>query len=160
MGQQLEFRRQREHHRSVEARDAIELPVGRHQRSVDLIAGAGNIQPPAVDFLAVLDIQAVSLAKEITKVLRSDAYKPMEPRGGVMDGSRISAGQIAEVAKWPSREEQISLLVGQILGPGARLAAQLAGPGGALVSQIKQKAEGEDEAAAGQAESATEGAAS
>ena len=96
----------------------------------------------------------VSLAKEVTRLVWSETYKPLEPRGGVMDGSRMTAGQIAEVAKWPSREEQISLLVGQILGPGARLASQLCGPGGALASQIKQKSEGEEEAAEAPAVSA------
>lgn len=87
----------------------------------------------------------VSLAKEVTRLIRSDAFKPLEPRGGVMDGSRISAAQIAEVAKWPSRQEQISLVLGQIMGPGGRVAAQLCGPGGALASQIKQKGEGAEE---------------
>ena len=91
----------------------------------------------------------VSLAKEVTRLIRSDAFKPLEPRGGVMDGSRLSAAQIAEVAKWPSRQEQISMVVGQILGPGGRVAGQICGPGGALASQIKQKGEGEEEGAEG-----------
>ncbi len=43
----------------------------------------------------------------------------------------------------PSREEQISLLVGQILSPGANLVGALLGPGGKLASQIKQKGEEE-----------------
>jgi large subunit ribosomal protein L10 len=88
----------------------------------------------------------VSLAKEITKLLKDANYKEMQARGGVMEGSRLSPEQVAEVAKWPSREEQIAILVGQILGPGARLASQLCGPGGALASQIKQKGEGEEAA--------------
>jgi ribosomal protein L10 len=64
-----------------------------------------------------------------------------------MDGETLSPDQVEEVSKWPTRAEQISMLVGQILGPGGQLAAQLAGPGGALASQIKQKAEeeGDDE---------------
>ena len=52
-----------------------------------------------------------------------------------------------QVSKWPSREEQLSILVGQILAPGASLSAQLARPRRQLASQIKKKGEGaEDEA--------------
>ena len=86
----------------------------------------------------------VSLAKEITKLIRSDKYKPLEARGGVMDGEQLSAPQVAAVSKWPSRTEQLSLLVGQILGPGARLASQLTAVGGALASQIEQKGKDDD----------------
>ena len=39
------------------------------------------------------------------------------------------------------RQEQLSLLVGQILSPGATLSAQLLSAGGKLASQIKKKSE-------------------
>jgi large subunit ribosomal protein L10 len=86
----------------------------------------------------------VSLAKTITKFAEDKNFAPLQTRGGVMDGARLTAAQVKEVSSWPSREEQLSLLVGQILGPGAKLAAQLLGPGGALASQIKQKSEGSE----------------
>ena len=70
----------------------------------------------------------VSLAKEVTRLIRSDAFKPLEPRGGVMDGSRLSAAQIAEVAKWPSRQEQISMVVGQFWAPAAAWQGRFAAP--------------------------------
>lgn len=90
----------------------------------------------------------VGLAKEITRLAADKDFAPFEARGGVMAGESLSAAQVVEVSKWPSREEQLSLLVGQILGPGATLAAQLIGPGGALASQIAQKAEETEEAGA------------
>jgi ribosomal protein L10 len=90
----------------------------------------------------------VSLAKEVTRLLQAKEYEKVAARGGVMDGSQLTAAQVTEVSKWPSRDEQISILVGQILGPGARLASQLAGPGGALASQIAEKAKGAEEAEA------------
>jgi ribosomal protein L10 len=96
----------------------------------------------------------VSLAKTITKFAEDKNFAPLQTRGGVMDGARLTAAQVKEVSSWPSREEQLSLLVGQILGPGAKLAAQLLGPGGALASQIKQKSEGEEKAEDGPAEPA------
>lgn len=87
----------------------------------------------------------VSLAKEVTKLNDDKDFAQFETRGGVMDGERLSAERVKEISKWPSRQEQLSLLVGQILGPGGQLAGAINGPGGTLVGQIKSKAE-EDEA--------------
>lgn len=83
----------------------------------------------------------VSLAKQITALAGEKQYQPFAARGGVMDGSRLSAEQVTAVSKWPSRQEQLSILLGQILSPGATLAAQLTGAGASLASQIKQKGE-------------------
>ena len=83
----------------------------------------------------------VSLAKEITKLVKNDKYAPFAARGGVMDGETLSAPQVEQVSKWPSRTEQLSILMGQILSPGAMLASQLNSVGGALASQIEQKGE-------------------
>jgi len=89
----------------------------------------------------------VSLAKEINKLAEDDKeFAQFEARGGVMEGEALTPEKVKEISKWPSRAEQLSLLVGQILGPGRTLAAQLIGPGGQLASQIKQKGESEGEA--------------
>jgi large subunit ribosomal protein L10 len=85
----------------------------------------------------------VSLAKEITRLASEKGYEKLIPKGGVMDGSKLSGDDVAKVSKWPSRTEQLSLLVGQILSPGAKLASQLLGPGGKLASQVKKKGEEE-----------------
>ena len=86
----------------------------------------------------------VSLAKEVTRLNDdAEAYEKFATRGGVMDGETLSAERVKEISKWPSRTEQLSLLVGQILGPGAQLAAAIKGPGATLASQIKQKSEEE-----------------
>ena len=90
----------------------------------------------------------VSLAKVITKIAKNDKNAPFEAKGGVMDGERLTAAQVEAVSKWPSRTEQLSILLGQILSPGANLASQLNSIGGALASQIKQKSEGEEQAPA------------
>ncbi|MEI8372929.1 MAG: 50S ribosomal protein L10 [Planctomycetota bacterium] len=89
----------------------------------------------------------VALAKSITKILKSEKFPAFQPRGGVMDGEQISADQVAEVAKWPNRMEQLSLLLGQILSVGSRLNGQLIAVGGALASQIAERAKGDEEAA-------------
>ena len=85
----------------------------------------------------------VSLAKEVMRLAEQAEYEPFAPKGGVMDGEKLSKEDVAAVSKWPSREEQLSLLVGQILGPGANLSAQLLGPGSKLASQVKKKSEEE-----------------
>lgn len=90
----------------------------------------------------------VSLAKEITKLAKDEKNAPFTTRAGVMDGERLNAEQVEQVSKWPSRTEQLSILLGQILSPGANLVSQLNSVGGALASQIEQKAEGAEEEAA------------
>ena len=86
----------------------------------------------------------VSLVKEVEDLNQDEDFEEFETRGGVMDGEQLSPQRVAEISKWPSRAEQLSMLVGQILGPGSQLAAQLTGPGSALASQVKEKAGSED----------------
>ena len=88
----------------------------------------------------------ISLVKEVDRLHKDREYEQFEARGGVMDGEQLSADRIAEISKWPNRQEQLSLLSGQILAPGANLSAQLLGPGGALASQVQEKSEAEAEA--------------
>ena len=85
----------------------------------------------------------ISLAKEAARLEVDQGFEAFEARGGVMEGEQLTSERVREISKWPSREEQLSMLVGQILGPGRQLAGALNGPGGALASQIKQKSEEE-----------------
>lgn len=88
----------------------------------------------------------VSLAKEVVALAEDKGMAPFEARGGVVDGQRIGAAEVKDVSQWPSREEVLSKLVGQILGPGAQLAAILSGPGGTLAGQLKTIYEKEESA--------------
>ncbi|QDU30502.1 50S ribosomal protein L10 [Anatilimnocola aggregata] len=85
----------------------------------------------------------VSLAKEMAAIHKKPEFEKCLPRGGVMDGEKLSAEKMKEVAKWPNRVGQISLLLGQILSPGAKLLSQINQPGGALLSQVKKISEKE-----------------
>lgn len=87
----------------------------------------------------------VALAKELVKVTKDKSMKGFEIKGAVMDGEALDSAQAVDVSKWPTREEQISLLLGQIVGVGGKLSSQLIAMGGALASQISQLAEKEDE---------------
>ena len=83
----------------------------------------------------------ISLAKEVINIAEDKNFEPFSPKGGVMDGQPLAAEQVKAVSKWPSRLEQLSILSGQILSPGAKLSSQLIGVGGKLASQIKKKSE-------------------
>jgi large subunit ribosomal protein L10 len=90
----------------------------------------------------------VTLAKEIAKLVKNDKYPPFAARGAVIDGECLDAPQLEQVSKWPSRTEQLSILLGQILSPGAILLSQLNSVGGALASQIEQRGERGEEGTA------------
>lgn len=85
----------------------------------------------------------ISLAKEVISIADGKDFTHFAPKGGVMDGTKLTADEVKAVSKWPSRGEQLSLLMGQILSPGMTLSAQLLGPGRKLASQVKKKGEGE-----------------
>lgn len=86
----------------------------------------------------------VALVKEVVRLDKDAAkFDKFKAAGGVLDGERLDAERLAAVSKWPSREEQISILVGQILSPGASLVGAMLGPGAALASQVKKKSEEE-----------------
>ena len=80
----------------------------------------------------------VSLVKEVVDLDKAEEFKEFEARGGAMDGEQLTPARVKEISKWPSRAEQLSMLVGQIIGPGSQLAAQLKGPGSQLASQVKK----------------------
>jgi large subunit ribosomal protein L10 len=83
----------------------------------------------------------ITLVKEVTELDKDEKFSVFKTRGGVMDGERLTAEKVSEISKWPNRQEQLSLLVGQILGPGRQLAAQIIAPAGKLASQIEQAGE-------------------
>jgi len=83
----------------------------------------------------------VSVAKEVVRLAGDQQFAPFEARGGVIDGEAIDSTQVTAVSKWPSRPEQLSIVLGQILSPAATLAGQLTSPARTVAGQIKQRAE-------------------
>lgn len=86
----------------------------------------------------------VSLAKEVVKLTKDKATKGFEVKGAVMDGEALGAEQAVEVSKWPTREEQISIIMGQAISYGSKISSQLIAMGGAIASQIEKIAESEE----------------
>jgi ribosomal protein L10 len=83
----------------------------------------------------------VTLAKELVKLSKDRALQGFEIRGALLDGEALGAAQAVDVSMWPTREEQIAILLGQILGVGAKLSGQLIAFGGKIASQIEKIAE-------------------
>ena len=83
----------------------------------------------------------ITLVKEIVELDNDIEFEAFQTRSGIMDGEAVSRERLQEISKWPNRQEQLSILSGQILSPGANLSAQLRGPAGQLASQVKQKGE-------------------
>jgi ribosomal protein L10 len=86
----------------------------------------------------------VGLCKEIAALSKLKEFDKFELKGGVMDGEALTAAKVLEVSKWPNRQEQISLLVGQILSPGSNLVAQVKGPGSKIAGQVKKLIENKE----------------
>lgn len=86
----------------------------------------------------------VSLVKEVVALDKDPEFEAFKSRGGVMDGEQLSPDRVKEISRWPSRQEQISILAGQLTSPWTMLQSQMTAPGGLLASQIEQKAEEED----------------
>jgi ribosomal protein L10 len=83
----------------------------------------------------------VTLAKEVIDLVKDKQFKNFEARGGVLDGGQLTPDEVVQISKWPTREEQLGILVGQINSPGAKLSAQLTAVGAKLASQIKKIAD-------------------
>jgi ribosomal protein L10 len=83
----------------------------------------------------------VDLAKELDRLTGVKDFEGLECRGGALDGSRLEAADIKQVAKWPTRTEQLSILSGQISSLGSRLSGQILSAGSGLAGQIASRAE-------------------
>jgi ribosomal protein L10 len=96
----------------------------------------------------------VDLAKELDRLTGVKEFQGFECRGGALDGARLDTNDVKQVAKWPTRAEQLSLLSGQIISLASTLAGQIVSAGGTLAGQIASRVE-DLEKAGGDASSAS-----
>ena len=85
----------------------------------------------------------VSLSKEIASWVSELGSERIAIKGGLLEGTTLSKGDVEELSRSPSREELIGQIAGLLLAPGANLAAALLGPGGKLAGQVEAIADGE-----------------
>lgn len=83
----------------------------------------------------------VDLAKELDRLSGVKEFVGFECRGGALDGARLNADDVKQVAKWPTRSEQLSILSGQIISLASTLAGQIVSAGGTLAGQLQSRVE-------------------
>jgi large subunit ribosomal protein L10 len=81
------------------------------------------------DSIVDLVKELVEQAKKVTK---------LKIKGALVDGQLLDDKATAALAKLPNKKELQAIIVGQIVGPGRKLAGQLKGPAGKLAGQIKK----------------------
>ena len=84
----------------------------------------------------------VALSKEMTRWAKE--VKPLEIKGGALEGKAIDSAGVQKLSKSPSRLELIGQIAGLLLSPGARIAGALLGPGGTICGQLKAMGESEE----------------
>jgi len=137
----------------MENNKTVELRQRLRQQQINLLvvknslvrrATEGTSLAPAFDgvegTLALLwgGDEVIALAKEVIRLAEKDGFAPFKAKGGVMDGQPLSAAQVQEISKWPSRDELLSLVAGQIVGVASELASQITGPAQQIASQIEK----------------------
>src|SRR4051812_12570876 len=90
------------------------------------------------------------LAKEISDQVKK--LKKPEIKGGAVDGVVISATQVADITKLPSREALIGRVVALAIAPAQRVVSLANAPASGLLGQLKTLAEPKD----GEGEAGTE----
>jgi large subunit ribosomal protein L10 len=113
--------------------------AGRAVEDMPLAAAFKNLTGANAICWGASDI--VALAKELVALTKHKELKGFEIKGAILDGDTFDAAQAVEVSKWLTREEQISVLVGQIVSIGAMLSGQIISVGGAVASQIAKVAD-------------------
>ena len=78
----------------------------------------------------------VDLVKEIVE--QGKKVTNLKIKGSVVDGQLLDDKATAALAKLPNKKELQAIIVGQILGPGRKLAGQIKGPAGKIAGQIKK----------------------
>jgi ribosomal protein L10 len=91
----------------------------------------------------------VDLAKELNRLSGVKEYEGFECRGGALDGARLGPADVKQVAQWPTRAEQLSILSGQIIALASTLAGQIISAGGTLAGQISSRVDDLEKAASG-----------
>jgi large subunit ribosomal protein L10 len=78
----------------------------------------------------------VDLVKELVE--QGKTVQKLKIKGSVVEGQLLDEKATAELAKLPNRPELQAIILGQILGPGRKLAGQIKGPAGKIAGQIKK----------------------
>lgn len=107
------------------------------------VEGLGEIlKGPVAVAYGEEDGAVIKAAKALLKFNKKS--KKGEIVGGIIDGEADDAEGAQKYKDLLSREELLSIISGQILAMGSKIAGCLIGPSGALASQIEQKSKEEE----------------
>lgn len=91
----------------------------------------------------------VDIVKELVE--QAKKVEKLKIKGSIVDGQLLDEKATSALAKLPNKKELQAMIVGQILGPGRKIAGQLKGPASKIAGQIKaveEKAKGKEAAPA------------
>ncbi|MCL2647764.1 MAG: 50S ribosomal protein L10 [Phycisphaerales bacterium] len=77
----------------------------------------------------------VDIVKEL--VDQGKKVEKLKIKGSVVEGQLLDSKATSALSLLPNKKELQGMIVGQILGPGRKLAGQIKGPAGKLAGQIK-----------------------
>lgn len=144
----------------MEANDTVELRKRLREKDISLMVVKNSLARRAAEGTALAPgfegatgttavvwgaEDVVSLAKEVTALIKAPEFEKFTNKGGVLDGAKLSPEEVDQVSKWPSRTELLSIVAGQILSVPSEIASQLTGPAGDLAGQVKTLIERQEE---------------
>src|SRR3954463_10462096 len=77
----------------------------------------------------------VDIVKELVE--QAKKVEKLKIKGSIVDGQVLDGNATSALSKLPNKKELQSIIVGQILGPGRKLAGQVKGPASKIAGQIK-----------------------
>ena len=77
----------------------------------------------------------VDVVKELVE--QAKKVEKLKIKGSIVDGQLLDSKATSALAKLPNKKELQGMIVGQILGPGRKIAGQLKGPATTIAGQIK-----------------------
>ena len=77
----------------------------------------------------------VDVVKELVE--QAKKIEKLKIKGSVVEGQILDSKATTALAKLPNKKELQGMIVGQILGPGRKIAGQIKGPASKIAGQIK-----------------------
>jgi large subunit ribosomal protein L10 len=118
---------------------AVKLTVVRNALAAKALEGAGlkgaSTLLKGTNAVVYGGDSIVDVVKELVE--QSKKVDKLKIKGSVVDGQLLDNKATEALAKLPNKKELQAMIVGQILGPGRKLAGQIKGPAGKLAGQIK-----------------------
>jgi len=81
----------------------------------------------------------VDVVKELVE--QAKKIEKLKIKGSIVEGKLLDAATTTALSKLPNKQELKAIIVGQIVGPGRKLAGQIKGPAGKIAGQVKAVAD-------------------